>query len=241
MPPPAVVEQSRRWRQPPSPKGNHDLSPTSEEGKRRHTRARPRSSERSTSWSPSGRRYSSPTSPNSFHHPLANKGNDKSPPQPHKTLSGPSKGYRHRFNDLTDMRRSSHDNGYSGETFHSGTHTSLPSSSMTEAERNQLSVGHFDVKGKRKASVTELDNSLVAEQAVPELEALSQTSPQYIPQITDQKEISSSSKVPPRPPRNKSLLDSVKAHLAGNSGSSRGAATSRSLQRGSLFVLFLKF
>ena len=108
---------------------------------------------------------------------------------------------------------------------------------MTEAERN-LSARHFDVKGKRKASMTELDNSSAAEQAVPVLEAVSQTSqtsPHYIPQITDQKEISSSSKVPPRPPRNKSLLDSVKAHLAGNSGSSRGAATSRSLQRGYSF------
>jgi len=128
-----------------------------------------------------------------------------------------------------DMRKPSYDDGYSREASDSGTHISLPSP-VTEVKLN-LSVRHSDVKGKRKASG---DNDVVAEQAVPELEPgltsdLSDPRP-HVP--VDSNEISSNPKAPRRPPRNKSLLDSVKAHLAGNSGSSRSAVTSRSLQRG---------
>lgn len=236
--PPPDIEQSRRWRQPPSPIVNRDSSPISEEDRRRRTKARSRSPEHSASWSPSGRQYSPPTNPNNYHHPSANKGNDKASPRSPKGLSGPSKGYEHHTNNMslrTDMREFSHDNGYSKEPFYSGTQICLPTS-VTEAKHN-LSVRHSDVKGKRKASGTELDNCVVAEQAVPELPVgqTSKTTLAHAP--TNQNKISSSSKIPPRPPRNKSLLDSVKAHLTGNSGSSRSVATSRSLQRGSLFVL----
>ena len=232
MSPPPDIEQSRRWRQPPSPRVNHDPSPSSEENKRRRTRTRSRSSERSASWSPSGRRYSPPTNPNNSHHTSAHKGNDNGSPHPPKDLSGPSNGHGHHCNNMSlgaDMRKPSYDDGYSREASDSGTHISLPSP-VTEVKLN-FSVRHSDVKGKRKASG---DNDVVAEQAVPELEPglpfeLSDPRP-HVP--VDPKEISSNSKAPRRPPRNKSLLDSVKAHLAGNNGSSRSAATSRSLQRG---------
>jgi len=230
--PPPDIEQSRRWRQPPSPRVTRDPSPTSEEDNRRRTRARPRSSERLASWSPSGRRYSPPTNPNNFHHASASKGNDKSPLHPPKSLSGPSNGHGHHCNNMSlgaDMGKPSYDDDYSREASDSGTHISLPSP-VTEVKLN-LSVRHSDVKGKRKASG---DNDVVAEQAVPELEPgltsdLSDPRP-HVP--VDSNEISSNPKAPRRPPRNKSLLDSVKAHLAGNSGSSRSAVTSRSLQRG---------
>lgn len=229
--PPPDIEQSRRWRQPPSPRVNRDPSPTSEEDKRRRTRARSRSSERSASWSPSGRRYSPSANANNCHHPPANKGNDKSSPDPPKSLSGASNGYGNHPNDMSlniDMRES-YDDNYSKEASYPVTGISLPSP-VSEVKLD-LSIRHSDVKGKRKASGTEYDNS-VAEQAVPELKDVGQTSQQTSALTHVQNDISSNSKAPPRPPRNKSFLDSVKAHLAGNSGSSRSAATSRSLQPG---------
>ncbi|KIM44010.1 hypothetical protein M413DRAFT_25499 [Hebeloma cylindrosporum] len=210
--PPPDIEQSRRWRQPPSPRATRDPSPPSGHDNRRT--------------------YSPPTIPNNFRRQSANKGNDKGSSHPPKSSSGPSKGYGHHANDMsrhTDMRESPCDDSYSRETFYSGTHGSLPS----EDVKHNLSVRHPDVKGKRKASEPDLDNFVVAEKAVPGLRAVGQTnqSSALVPVPIDQNEIPSSSKVPPRPPRNKSLLDSVKAHLAGNGASSRRTATSRSLQR----------
>jgi len=232
MSPPPDIPQSRRWRQP-TIRVNRDPSPPSEEDRRPRARARSRPSERSVSWSPSGRRYSPPTQPNNFRRPSIDRGNNRSPPRYLKNTSLQDKGYGEHSNGVsmhTDTGGYSCDNAYPREPS-SGTCAS-PASSNKEVEHNPISVQHLDVKGKRKMSEIELDNSSAAELgAVDHRLILAQ-----VPQIPSPQETLSSSKAPPRPPRNKSLLDSVKAHLGVNGG--HFAATSRTRhQQGSSLLL----
>ncbi|KAF8962907.1 hypothetical protein BDZ97DRAFT_1078462 [Flammula alnicola] len=218
----------------------------------RRVRSRSRSSERSGSWSPSGRKYS----------PTRDSGNWDLPGGQHSrhrlnTSGRRHKGYQHHSNDRrdeilrTDKRKSSYDES---KVASSSRMRVTPSSSTEIAEHLPVYAVKGDMKGKRQVSGMELTDSL-AEGGVPEFTAGAEilnadcTPPAVrgkhlrndAHEMLDQQDASgrpSSSKVF-RPPRNKSLLDSVKAHLAGNSISSSGLASETAkraqIHRGSFF------
>lgn len=203
MPQPADIERSHRWREQ-----SHEQSPVrlpnepSADG-RQHSQKRSRSSssERSTSWSPSGRKYSPTreTSDSGHRRTSRTRRNSQSPCLTYKRRQTADSGHIDRQNYLADASQ-----------------TPVASSSNERGKETPIFSMKRDVKWKQKVDEMEMTTSLTGG---PDSEILGSNLGQ--PPVVTEKDDELDDRVRNRKPiknfrmpRNRTLLDSVKAHLA---------------------------
>jgi hypothetical protein len=185
--------------------------PSANERHRSQKRSRSRSSERSTSWSPSGRKHSPTRKMGSSGHrmtPLSRQNSQS--PRPSDNIK--SSGKRRRNGDSEHIGRQ-HNLGDASQ--------SPVASPWNEREKETPILTMRDVKGKRKADEIEMTTSFDGAK----LEIVEPNLIQLSVATENDNELDRTQNITPigmvRVPRNRTLQESVKAHLAVSGESAR--------------------
>lgn len=223
LPQPTDIERSYRWCEPSPVLLRNE--PSTDRRHHSEKRSGSRSSERSTSWSPSGRKYPPTRKTGASGHKRASvsKRNSSSP--------------RPSCDMPKSSRRQNEDSGYIGRQIHlaDASNTPVASSSSERGKETPILTIEKDVKGKRKADAIGMTTSLTDR---PESEIL-EGQPPVMTEKDDKPDHQARNMKPIRSfkvPRNRTLLDSVKAHLSvpgGGAQESRADRPSTNLQSSS--------
>ncbi|KDR66930.1 hypothetical protein GALMADRAFT_232322 [Galerina marginata CBS 339.88] len=245
--PPPDIARSRRWR-PPSPP--NAVVPSSPDHRRR-PRSRSRSSERSGSWSPSGRQYLSSRNRARFQESEgSNRGEVENSYHRTKDILQ-NNGHQPRSkqsqeNILLDKESLACE---ADSQIAESSKTPITSSSFTKNDRH-MSIDTEDLsgKGKRKAYGMEITNTTPNPAGTTANVRQSETDLAPPGENNLRKRLQDDSGMQPisgrplgsrveRAPRHKSLLDSVKAHLSGNAVPSSTTLAKGTMLQGSHYSM----